>query len=439
MKDVGDQVLSLQSVPLLRRDASGRVTADPDHLMPWNEVLKFGWTVLDGARPDGLSYSLVKYSEAGIDSPDKKAVAAGKVLVIDRETGPTRLFFVWLPTSLARALEAATLPAPVNFHVLFHPPTYEPNYSRTRPYWAGRHPKEEKDGKPTSDSEKALFIELGIRYLCSDFRAVVHHVMAVTAKDPSMMYVVPVADFPANFSDLIDPDTLQATLRDIYQFIARRLAPQRAPQFDRIGKVMLSAYSRSGDRLTELMTKVGAGHRFFSDHLAQLNAFDINLGNNDDERLPVFRKFWSNIRVWRSKVNPAARAFIYTAYRSHYHVCKDNPISSSHTWNPPTDLNMDEVKWSDEKRKKVRGPMRGMASECYDQDGTLGLLCLPVMFFEFYLMNAGTAVGNSTRGWAAGDYHSGGLHGHGLFLRAMMSHAIAHADPKFFVGPATRK
>jgi hypothetical protein len=259
------------------------------------------------------------------------------------------------------------------------------------------------------------------------------------AKDPYVMYVVPVADSPANFSDLINPDTLQATLRDIYHFIARRLAPQRTPQFDKIGKVMLSGYSRSGNRLTELMMKVGTGHKFFSDHLTQLNAFDINLGNNDAERLPVFEKFWNNVRLWRSKVNPAARAFIYTAYRSHYRVCKDKPISSSDTWSPSTDLNMEDVKWSDEGRKKARGAIRDMASECYNQDGTLGLLCLPVMFFEFYLMNDNNKIGNSIRGWAAGDYHSGGLHGHGLFLRAMMSHAIAHADPKFFAGPATRK
>jgi hypothetical protein len=292
--------------------------------------------------------------------------------------------------------------------------------------------------EPTADSGKALFVQLGIRYLCSDFRAIAHHVMAVAARDPSLAYVVPVADHPANFDDLVDPSQLLTALRELYEFITRALAPQRPPQFDIIGKVMLSAYSRSGDRLTELMRKASSGHAFFSTHLAQLNAFDINLGDNDAERLPVFTQFWADICSWRAKVNPAARAFVYTAYRSHYRVCKDHPVSSSDTWNPATDINMDGVPWSDEDRKAKLGPVRDMASECYNRDAELGILCLPVMFFEFYLRNGKSDVGNPVRGWASGQYRAGGSHGHGLFLRGMLSHALARAAPIFFGGATTR-
>ncbi|GGK76433.1 hypothetical protein ACFFWE_02620 [Sphaerisporangium melleum] len=41
-------------------------------------------------------------------------------------------------------------------------------------------------------------------------------------------------------------------------------------------------------------------------------------------------------------------------------------------------------------------------------------------------------VGNRTRGWHDGQYDEHRYHGHGLFHRGMMSHAIAHADPAFF-------
>jgi hypothetical protein len=37
MKEISDQLLSLQYLPLVQRDSSGTIRADPDQLIPWNE------------------------------------------------------------------------------------------------------------------------------------------------------------------------------------------------------------------------------------------------------------------------------------------------------------------------------------------------------------------------------------------------------------------
>jgi hypothetical protein len=422
MNDDNLRVLELQSIPVFKRDPKGPVVSDPNQLLPWNEVLKAGWTVLDPTKPNGLNVSQVRYADAGLDTPEKKARVTGQLFALNRQSGGTRLFFVWVPGSVIRRLENASLPAPLNAHVLFHPPTYEEEYLNTQPYWSGRNPR----------SNKAHYVDLGIRYACSDFRAIAHHVLAVSGKDPYTVYVVPVADNKYNFADLIVPPQMLRILREIYEFLARRFSPQGRPQFDQVGRIMLSGYSRSGNRLTEIMKTLNKHQSFFADHLSQINAFDVNLGNNDKERLPVFTEFWDNLRRWKNQVNRRARAYIYTAYASHSSHVRSQPVSPTDVWSQK-ELNLDRVPWSDEDlKKKLPAMNRGAAFEGYNADASFGLVHLPISLFQWYIGTEQEFVGNRAHGMAYGDYHIGALHGHGLFLRVLMSHALAHADPAFY-------
>ncbi|EJW16399.1 hypothetical protein PAV_6c04810 [Paenibacillus alvei DSM 29] len=423
MKDVSRTVFDLYPVGLFRRGSSGEVEQDPDALLPGANLRKFGWTILDKRASDGFSYQPVPFSSAGISDGNRKDIA-GRAFVLERDSGTTRLFFVWMPTTLVNRISNGTLLAPLNFHVLFHPPTYEKEYKGTRPYWTGKLPA---DGVP-------YYVRLGIRYLCSDFKSIAHHVMAVTRREPNLAYVVPVADHAGNFADMITPDGMLGTLNDVYRSLLTLLNAPDKPRFDTIGHVMVSGYSRSGNRLVELMAQFSA-KPFFTQHLIQLNAFDINLGDTEQQRLPQLARLWEGARQWAT-VNRKARAYVYTAYRSHYNHCLNNPIPRGNRWSETVNVNLEDVSWFDADAKKKPGEKRGVASETYASDGRFGLMCLPISFFRYYLENEGKngreIIGNQVRGWQDDEYHLGGYHGHGLFLRGMMSHALAHADPTFF-------
>ncbi|GII86210.1 hypothetical protein Ssi03_42000 [Sphaerisporangium siamense] len=423
MRDVSAEVLALQPLPLFRRGPAGEVEADPGALLPGGGLRKFAWKVLDKAAGDGIGYHEAAYG------PGHGKDAAGRAFALERDSGTTRLFFVWLPGALAGRLSRGALTAPLNFHVLFHPPTYEGDYTGSRPYWRG---KLRADGVP-------YYVKLGIRYLCQDFKSVAHHVMAVTERDPNLAYVVPVADVAGNFADLLTPAGMLGALADVYRSLTTLL--KGPAQFDRPGAVMLSAYSRSGDRLVQLMRQVGRTP-FFIEHLTQWNGFDINLGDNDAQRLPELARLWTATRQW-AQLNRRARAYLYTSYRSHYNQCLGDPEPGGRGWTDRADLDLEDVSWSDGPAKKVRGQARGLASEAYGSDARFGLVCLPVSFFRFYLLNHDKngneiIVGNQQRGWHDGDYDIGRAHGHGLFLRGMMSHALAHADPLFFTAKGTK-
>lgn len=450
MDDVNFIVLELQSIPVFKRDPNGPVVSDPNQLLPRNELLKAGQAILDPTKPNGLNIGQVRYADAGLDTPEKKARAAGQLFALERFAlervdpapgdvrvhgrlpGGTRLYFVWVPGAVIRRLEKADLPAPLNAHILFHPPAYEEEYRNTRPYWGGRNPK----------SNQAHYVDLGIRYSCSDFRAIAHHLLAVSEKDPYLMYVVPVADNDHNFSDFIDPPKMVRILREIYEFLARRFSPRKRPQFDQIGRIMLSGYSRSGNRLTEIMKTLNKHQNFFADHLSQINAFDVNLGNNDKERLPVFTEFWDNLKRWKNKVNRRARACIYTAYASHFSHVRSQPATRSDVWNLK-ELNLDRAPWfegcddksvsTDNLKKKLPATSRGVAFEGYNADASFALVHLPISLFQWYIGSGQEFVGNSTHGMAYCNYRIGALHGHGLFLRVLMSHAFAHAESAFYM------
>ncbi|MEW9556338.1 hypothetical protein [Nonomuraea sp. NPDC050783] len=423
MRDVSRTVIDLHPVGLFRRGPSGEVEQDFGALLPGGDLRKFGWTILDKGASDGFSYRPVPFSAAGISDANKNAFG-GRVFALERDSGTTRLFLVWLPTTLVNRIRNGTLLAPLNFHVLFHPLTYESEYTGTRPYWTG---KNQVDGVP-------YYVRLGIRYLCSDFKAVAHHVMAVADREPNLAYVVPVAESTGNFQDLITPDGMLSTLNELYQTLLTLLQAPEKPRFDAVGHVMLSGYSRSGNRLVELMAQFGT-KPFFTQHLIQLNAFDINLGNSDRERLPQLARLWEGARQWAS-VNKKARVYLYTAYRSHYDHCLNNPIPRGNRWDDSVHVNLDDVSWSDTAAKAKTGDKRGTASETYASSGRFGIVCLPTSFFRFYLANRHgdqeETVGNPVRGWHDGDYDLRRAHGHGLFLRGMMSHALAHGDPAFF-------
>ncbi|GAA1381067.1 PilN domain-containing protein [Catellatospora chokoriensis] len=422
MRDVGRTVFDLQPGELFRRDASGNVEADPGALLAGADLWKFGWKVLDRAAADGFTYHLAPFASAGINEGNKREVA-GRAFALERDSGTTRLFFVWLPGALVDRMSKGTLLAPLNFHVIFHPPTRGPEYTGSQPYWKGKLPA---DGV-------AYYLRLGTRYLCSDFRAVAQHVMALTDREPNLAYVVPVADLAGNLGDLTSPDGMLGALTELNRTLSTLLRPAGPVQFEKIGGVMLSGYSRSGDRLVELMAQLGR-KPFFTEHLMQVNAFDINLGDNDAQRLPQLARLWEGVRQWAS-FNRRARAFVYTAYRSHYQQCLASPPGSG--WTDRIDVNLEQVSWSDSALKTVKGDERGTASEAYGVDGRFGLVCLPISFFRQYLTNheggKREVLGNPARGWHNADYDlEPRAHAHGLFLRGLMSHALAHADPAFF-------
>jgi hypothetical protein len=429
MRDVSPLVRDIQPLPLFRRTTTHEAESDAEGVLPGSDLAMFDRNILDPSRPDGITYHRQPLSAARITDAASKSTAAGRAFVVERSSGLTRLFFVWVPTPLVQQIQARSLTAPVNFHVLFHPPTYEPWYMKSRPYWQGKF-----EGVPQ-------YVKLGIRYLCEDFKAVVHHVMASTDSDPQLAYVVPVADYPANFSDLVIPDGMTAVLSEIVQFLSNSLAAQ-PPQIDEAGRIMLSAYSRSGNRLVSLMSRLSQKSDFFARRLTQVNAFDINLGDTDEQRLPELARLWQAVGQW-SSMNPHTRAYLYTAYRSHYDYCYANPVPRGNHWFEVANVNLDQVDWSDKNARAASGLSRGTASEAYASQRRFGLVCLPVSFFQYYIPNELPGKidikGNQARGWHDGQYHLGSpFHGHGLFLRGMLSHAIAHAHPDFFVPKAKR-
>jgi hypothetical protein len=398
MRDVSAQVRDMQPLPLFRPDG----TADPAALLPGRGFGVFDRDIFDVTRPDGFTYR----------QRPMPSGPAGRVFVAERGSGTTRLFFVWVPPALADRIRDRSLTAPLNFHVVLHPPTYEAEYLAARPYWRGGTPQ---------------YVRLGIRYLCEDFKAVAHHLTAWPDADPNLVYVVPVADHPANFADLVSPDGLTAALAELAGFVSDRLAAQ-PPQFTDIGRIMLSVYSRSGDRLVALMNRLAPGSEFFTRRLTQINAFDINLGNTDKERLPALARLWKAVEQWAA-LNADARAFVYTAYRSHFEHCVRLPPAGR--WAERSDVDLDSA------TQPSPGQSRGLASEAYAPQRRFGLVCLPVSFFRNYIPNTLpdgktiVIVGNRTRGWQDAQYHDNGAHGHSLFLRGMLSHALAHAHPAF--------
>ncbi|GGK76449.1 hypothetical protein Sme01_20940 [Sphaerisporangium melleum] len=185
------------------------------------------------------------------------------------------------------------------------------------------------------------------------------------------------ADVAGNFADLLTPAGMLDALTDLYRALAAVL--KGPAQFERIGAVMLSAYSRSGDRLVPLMRQVGRTP-FFTDHLVQWNGFDINLGDNDAQRLPELARLWTATRQW-ALLNRRARAYLYTSYRSHFTQCAGDPPPGG--WTDRTDVDLEDVPWSDRAAKAATGEKRGVASEAYGSDGRFSLVCLPVSFFRY--------------------------------------------------------
>ncbi|MFB4293827.1 hypothetical protein ACBI99_39775 [Nonomuraea sp. ATR24] len=421
MRDVSRRVLELHPGEPFRAGPGGAAETEPRALLGGGELRKFGWKVLDASMADGITYAPVPFGSASI-SEANRAVVAGRAFALERDTGTTRLFFVWLPSALADRLAKGTMTGPLNFHVIFHTPTYLDSYVKSRPYWTGKNPSD----------RVAYYVRLGARYLSTDFRAVAHHVMAVTARDPNLAYVVPIADLSGNLSDLTTPGGLLGALTEVNAALAALLSGP-APS-GKVGGVMLSAYSHSGDRIVALMRHI-SGAPFFTEHLMQINAFDVNLGDNDQQRLPELARMWEGVRQWAT-LNRRARAYVYTAYRSHYAQCLASPVPRGAAWTDRADVKLDDVTWSDSAAKAAPGQSRGVASEAYGPDGRFGVVCLPVSFFRFYLENhhhgKTEIIGNTARGWHDGEYDIGRAHGHGLFLRGLMSHAVARADPVFF-------
>lgn len=397
------------------------------------------WRVLDKATADGISLS-----GRAIDSvPGKLANELGTVVAIERDHGTTKLFLIWISRVAGAALTAGRFSA-VNLHLLFHPPTYEPEYVNA-PYWRGSY----KDGDVTYHP----FVKLAARYLCRDFRSVAQQLLAVGLLEPSVIFVVPVADLPGNFEDLLTPTAMLQVCQEIAIFAAQQLGGSRINSGDvPIGKVMLSVYSHSGDRLHPLLSSltnstplpnaasIQAGtancpgladrrHRFFRDHLWQVNMFDPNVSDKSPQkRTQLFWQLCCDLAAWR-QVNPAAHAYLYTVYPNHVAMfCKAMRFQANQT------VSLQTVPWSDEPLRSAKdGQPRGTGREGYNDDATLGALHLPISFFNLWLPQESPPP--NPAGFA--NQAHGSFHGHGWFLRSMIAHAFSHADRAWF-GSAQR-
>ncbi|WP_331765729.1 hypothetical protein [Embleya sp. NBC_00896] len=434
MRDVTAVVEPLQEAwaKIFVPGPGGTAVVDPDRLVPSDKIAVAGWHVLDRSSPDGVTVTPVKYADIHLD----RAKEAGKVWALERDSGDTRLFFVWAPPALLSELAAGGASG-VDVHVLFHPPTYETCYRNT-PYWNGRC--RDWHGKSCSADmqDQHLYVRLGLRYTAVDFLAIAHHLVAQRGRKPRMAYVLPVAD-NRDFADLTRPDQLMNVLGEIANFLRAAVRPGTQAQTP-VGKVMLSAYSRSGTRLLGDGGKMGLfqhldSHKdFFARHLIQVNAFDINLADKPKQRMETFVPLWAAVLRWRG-LNRAARAFVYTAYADHLaHVLTARPG----LFTERQEVNLEEVPWSDETLRAPKGPVRGRGVEAYGDDGKVGVLHLPPTFFQEYIRNGPDPrdfVGN-VRGMEHRPAHGHG-HGHGWFMRSLMSHALGHGDPSLFAGPRT--
>jgi hypothetical protein len=422
-RDVSQKFFNLQekSHSLFKKNADGTIGVDVDTVLPWNALNTVNRGILNSASPDGLSLRLMEFDKFGWSKKDLSSSAEklGKFYALERETGTTKLFLVWVPERIQKRLKNSTLRAPLNAHVLFHPPTSEHDYYKNTPYWDGVCSQSKEDA---SMQGKHTYLMLGVRYFANDYLSIAQHVLAVTDKQPLLMFVVPVAD-QGDFSDLMRPTDLMKMLFELYEFLSRDNGGKM--QFDQIGKLMLSGYSRSGTKLETIISQVD-DKPFFKDYLTQLNSFDVNLGNfrpdggmDTEERMRAFRVYSSNLQKWNKIGGSKTRAFTYVAHPNLAPIARQfSPGAATEETTVP----LENVSWSNEDKRKIRGEPRGVAVETYYKTRSWGVIHLPISFFEWYLANM-----KNDRG-----YRYDGLRGHGMFLRKMMLHALQHADPLFF-------
>ena len=346
LTDVSDGVFALQEqgFELFSKDSSGAVGADPNKVVPDAGIQAAEWRVLDPQKPDGLSVGWVDYKSIKLD----KVREAGELFAVDRTNGSPRLYLVWASRAIAAMIRQGGSD-PLNFHVLFHPPTWESCYKRT-PYWNGVcsnwHPvaDNEKDVCVQNMDQKPLYVRLGLRY-CSQYSlAIPQHLIAVRGREPLVIYVTPVSDFH-DFPDLVQTSTMLGILQEIADFLTAKVTAGKQTQYPgTVGKIILSGYSRSGTRLVSIMNSLSGKDVFFSKHLSQINAFDINLGNNQAEREAAFNPLWNQIVRWKlggggnPPVNRDGRVCVYTAYRYHANYVLGH---SQGGIGPPTTLNLE--------------------------------------------------------------------------------------------------
>ncbi|MGW7580482.1 hypothetical protein ACWGKU_06925 [Kitasatospora sp. NPDC054768] len=428
MTDVFSRFQSLQDpgLKLLQSDGS----ADTDLLLPLlrnrdRGIDVPGRRVLDAAQPDGLNVRMVQYRDVVGGLADEH----GTVLVAERDQA-TQLFLMWVSRTAALHLKAGATQN-VNVHFLFHPPTDRDCYAATD-YWTGTCRIDGKDRGCVTDKFKGTqpYVKLGERYLCTDFRAVAQHLLASDRFEPNVLYVVPVASVAGgNFNDLLTEQGLTRAVQEVLLFASGKITGRPVQDgFPEFGQVMLSGYSHSGDRVEKLM-KGAADTPFFRRHLSQINLFDPNLQVGDAKaRLERFQALLERASFWKRRVNRDARVFVYTSYDDHQRAV----LGSGLGLQSPTTVNLDTVEWEGGKpakaalRKKQGAHPRGTGVEAYNHDRSVGLVHLPPSFFRHWLEHPL----DNPAGWDQDARGNG--HGHGWFLRTLLSHALSNATPEWF-------
>lgn len=355
------------------------------------------WIVLDAAGKDGITIPTVKYEDRGI----KPSGDIGKVFVLERDTGKTKLFFVWVPPDVMARRKSAE---PINYHILFHAHPHSSEYSVN--YWDGIYEDPKDKSKKTPS-----FVLLGTRYLFYDFRSLGQHLMARNAPRDALALVVPVASIGSGyFGDLQSPAELVSACREIGDFI-RGAATTDAS----IGKVMLTGYSYSGHVIEGLVNNTSGKpeHRaFYESKLSQVTLMDIHLSDNAQERIAKFRALWNSLYRVKEKLNRELVLRVYTAYRDHAdHVRNYRGDDAGPIIDRDIAVNMDDSTVTGKEPKQARGE----AKQFYSGDLTLSLLHFPTSYFSWYVDET-----RNPRGFDPG----GGQHGHGWLLRVFLSHAL---------------
>jgi hypothetical protein len=419
---------SLLPVVVIKETRDGVIKETPGIDVP-------GWHVLDPSKPNGLNVRQIDYPNVAGGLKNE----LGTVLVGEREKGATRLFLLWVSRTAERNLKARAFDK-VNLHLIFHTPPFD-CYTSTD-YWTGTCTIDGLNNACLHFGLKGQqpYVSLGIRYLCSDFRAVAQHLLAVSGRQPNVIYVVPVAD-ERNFSDLVSGDALTRLAQEVVIFAAQQVANSTIVDgFVDFGKVMVSGYSRSADRIEELMKGMSAApsavkSAFFRRHLSQINLFDPNVHSDAKIRLDRFKKLIENVSIWKSDFNRTARIFVYTAYSDHMQVA----LGSRLRLGSPINVDLDAAAWSEhpgigskaDRRRLPGAQPRGHGIEAYNDDGSVGLVHVPINFFELWLQEESIPPN------PAGFNHKirGNGHGHGWFHRTLMAHALAHAEPSWYGDP----
>lgn len=382
--------------------------------------------VTSGSPVDLLDYR----TREGMDDAD-----AGRIFILERDdnrrdTGLTRLFFVWAsPKQVTKFSSGGPDALRVKVSVIFHPAAGLDKYPA---YWQGG----------IDPVKVPNFLELGARYLCKEKHTVAQHFCAIRPGDKdgvkgksssfTGLVVVPVSS-AGSFNNLANPRELEEALRHIarrcFEGVTKKIEPASSVTLDRVA---VAGYSRSGILLGQLLDNTRSNEPFMRDVLREFYAFDVILDERDRDGKVVkskqqgYDEFWAKLKKWQGEdadrrirlysAEPATVANIYAELRDRLkrygggHHNAAVPFSS----------------FNGKPRSGGSGNYAGLTNgyEIYSTDNSRSLVVLP---------NGNPAVYISTdnivnpNGFPPGGAYEPELEGHSWFVSRLFTHALFHS------------